>query len=199
MRPTRGHGRLEAVIARSRMEVVLRSLKPTLRGGEVLDIGCGSYPLFLLASPFSRKVGVDQMPPDWIKEGSPPTNLEILQLSLGGLIRLPFPDASFGCVTSLACIEHLEPASLPSLAREILRVLKPGGQAILTTPHAYANGPLQLLARLGMVSQEEIDEHKSLFFRRHIRDLLEQAGFATEKVQIRGFQFGLNILAIAEK
>jgi len=49
------------------------------------------------------------------------------------------------------------------------------------------------------VSKEEIAEHKSLFRHRHLFDLLRGAGFASEKITIRGFQLGLNILALAEK
>jgi SAM-dependent methyltransferase len=199
-RPTRGRGLLEKFIARYRMRVVLHSLKPSLSSGEVLDIGCGTYPLFLLNSPFSRKVGVDQMPVTWTKDqATKAKNLEIVQLTLVSNICLPFPDASFGCVTSLACIEHLDPTSLLSLAQEIYRILKPGGQVLITTPHAYAKGLLRLFARLGLVSKKEIEEHKSLFLHQQIRQLLENAGFAAAKIKIRAFQLGLNILAVAEK
>jgi SAM-dependent methyltransferase len=124
---------------------------------------------------------------------------EILQLSLDGAVRLPFPDASFSCVTSLAVIEHLEPAGLPALMAEIHRVLKPGGQLVVTTPHGFADGILRLMARLGLVSKEEIEEHKSLFYHRHIRDLLTGAGFPAPETRVRGFLFGLNILAVARK
>jgi SAM-dependent methyltransferase len=202
MRPTRGHGRLEGFIAKLRMAKALKAVRPDLRGGEVLDIGCGSYPLFLIASPFARKVGVDQVAPAWAAADKPPpelAGLEILQVSLAGRISLPFADGSFGCVTSLACMEHLEPACLPSLASEIRRVLRPAGQVILTMPDAKADGVLRVMARLGLVSKEEIEEHKSLFRHRDIRELLRHAGFAEEKIRVRGFQFGLNIVAVAEK
>ncbi|MDB5050038.1 MAG: type 11 methyltransferase [Fibrobacteres bacterium] len=200
LRPTRGAGRLEGLIARLRMERVLKAINPSLHGSEILDVGCGSYPLFLMHAPFRRKVGVDQIAPAWTeRSGGPPEGMEILQMSLNGTLRLPFPDRSFSCVTSLAVIEHLEPAGLPFLMAEIHRVLKPSGQLVLTTPHAFADGILKLLARLGLVSKEEIDEHKSLFFHRHLRELLGQAGFSPAKTGIRGFLLGLNILAVAEK
>jgi SAM-dependent methyltransferase len=197
-RPTRGLGRLEGVLARLRMNAALRSIPPSLRGGAILDVGCGSHPFFLIEAPFSRKVGVDQIDPP-APDGSLPPGLELSRLSLEGTIRLPFPDASFSCVTSLAVIEHLAPPALPSLISEIRRVLTPSGQLILTTPHAYADGILRVLARLGLVSKEEIEEHKSLFFRRDIRGLLERAGFPPGKTQVGGFLLGLNILAVAEK
>lgn len=199
-RPTRGSGRLEGFIASLRMGAALKAINPSLHGSEILDVGCGSYPLFLIKAPFSRKVGVDQLPPGGMP-AIPGAILgpEILQLSLNGAVRLPFPDAAFSCASSLAVLEHLEPDGLPVLLAEIHRVLKPGGQFVLTTPHAWADGILRLLARSGLVSKEEIEEHKSLFHRRHIRDLLAQAGFPAGKTRVGGFLLGLNILAVAEK
>jgi SAM-dependent methyltransferase len=219
-RPTRGDGRLEGFIARLRMDRVLKAIKPSLLGTEILDVGCGSHPVFLLRAPFGRKVGIDQLAPaaavgDAVSGPMPGgavpgggareggtlrgDNLELLQWSLDAAPRLPFPDASFSCVTSLAVIEHLEPDGLPGLMAELHRVLKPSGQLLLTTPHAAADGLLRLLARMGLVSKEEIDEHKSLFLHRHIRDLLRQAGFPGDRIRVGGFLLGLNILAVAEK
>ncbi|MDB5105167.1 MAG: hypothetical protein JWP91_2856 [Fibrobacteres bacterium] len=202
-RPTRGRGILEAFIAGRRMGAALRAIDPALHGGEILDVGCGSYPLFLMRAPFGRKVGVDQIDPSE-RVGHPggegiPAGLELSRLSLDGAVRLPFPDASFSCVSSLAVIEHLEPTVLPALMAEIFRVLKPSGQLVLTTPHAAADGILRVLARLGLVSKEEIEEHKSLFLHRHIRDLLSGAGFPSGKTRVRGFLLGFNILAVARK
>lgn len=181
------------------MNAALRAIPLRFHGSEILDVGCGSHPFFLLAAPFTRKVGVDQIEPAWREKGAAPPGMELSRLSLDGSVRLPFPDASFTCVSSLAVIEHLEPSGLPALLTEIRRVLKPQGRFILTTPHAFADGILRLLARLGLVSKEEIDEHKSLFRHRHIRDLLAQAGFHPGKTRVIGFLMGLNILAVAEK
>lgn len=193
MKPTRGDGKFEGLLAWWRMKAALQAVKPGLRGGDVLDLGCGTHPVFLLQSPFGRKVGMDQLPP-----AMDPQGVEIIRYNLVDA-RLPFPDNSFDCVTALAFLEHLEPHTLPSLLRETRRVLKPSGQFIATTPHFYADGLLRLLARVNLVSREEIDEHKSRFWRREIRRLLLEAGFTGRKISVRGFQLGLNILAVAEK
>jgi SAM-dependent methyltransferase len=194
LRPTRGHGSLEGFIARRRMRAALSAIDPALHGSEILDIGCGSHPFFLLQAPFSRKVGIDQLDPSAAIPG-----LELSRLSLARGARLPFPDASFSCVSSLAVLEHLDPEALPGLLAEIRRVLKPAGQLVLTTPHALADGILRVSARLGLVSREEIEEHQSLFVRGRIRDLLREAGFPASGIRVRGFLLGFNILAVAEK
>ncbi len=200
-RPTRGKGRLEKFLSKQRTAKVLKAIDPNLFLGEVLDIGCGTFPGFLLAAPFQKKVGVDQIRSDWADElyGDQHQNLKIIHADLAGTIQLPFPNQQFDCITSLACIEHLEPESLPSLFREMHRLLKPGGQVVLTTPHAFANIPLQIMAWLGLVSKEEIEEHKSLFFHHHILSLFEKSQFSSEAISVQGFQFGLNILAVARQ
>jgi len=198
--PTRGQGLLENRIAKMRINRVLKYLRADLFQGELLDIGCGSYPLFLITAPFQKKIGLDQLAPKWLienKEANP--NLEVIQFSLSGKITLPFESESFGCVTSLACIEHLEPDILPQLAEEMFRILKPKGQLLITTPHAAADRVLRLMSRLKLVSSEEIDEHKSLFRHQDILRLLKYAGFQSQKIRVQGFQMGLNILAVAEK
>lgn len=192
--PTRGHGRLEGFLARQRVAQAMRRIEPSLRGGGVLDIGCGSYPLFLLEAPFARKVGLDQLPPG---ASPPPPGIEIIRLPLG-TEPLPFSDADFDCVVSLAFLEHLDTKALHFLLREARRVLKPKGRFVATTPHALADGPLRLLSRLGLVSREEINEHRQRFWRGDVRRLLTDAGFRPNSIAVGGFQAGLNIWMTAE-
>lgn len=58
-----------------------------------------------------------------------------------------------------AVIEHLNPAGLVKLFGEAHRTLRKGGLILLTTPAAWSDGLLQVLARLNLVSAEEIKEH----------------------------------------
>jgi SAM-dependent methyltransferase len=46
--------------------------------------------------------------------------------------RLPFPDASFDLVTCVSVMEHMPPDTRTRGVREMARVLKPGGQLLLT-------------------------------------------------------------------
>jgi SAM-dependent methyltransferase len=47
--------------------------------------------------------------------------------------RLPFPDGSFDLVMAIEILEHLE--SPRAFLREIFRLVKPGGLAVVTTPN----------------------------------------------------------------
>ena len=94
---------------------------------------------------FSRKVGVDQIAPAAMPAmpGAILGPETLATVASTAPCAFPFPDAGFSCVSSLAVIEHLEPDGLPVLLAEIHRVLKPSGQLVLTTPHAWADGILR--------------------------------------------------------
>jgi ubiquinone/menaquinone biosynthesis C-methylase UbiE len=48
---------------------------------------------------------------------------------------LPFSDASFGAASAVAVLEHLDDDA--AAARELARVVEPGGRVWVTVPHAY--------------------------------------------------------------
>ena len=50
----------------------------------------------------------------------------------GDLTRLPFPDASFDLVSCISVLEHMPPDTRTRGVQEMARVLKPGGQLLLT-------------------------------------------------------------------
>jgi SAM-dependent methyltransferase len=195
---TRGSGLLEGFLARQRSRQARRLIAPYSSNGRVLDIGCGSYPLFLVGSEFAEKFGLDRVPvslPDELRSA----NLRLLEydVQLGG--ELPFPVDHFDVVTMLAVFEHLEPSVLSRLLAEIRRVLKPGGIYVLTTPAHWTEWLLKLLGRLRLVSHEEIDEHQGAYRHSAIRSYLEGAGFASERIRTGYFEAGMNTWATAAK
>lgn len=56
-----------------------------------------------------------------------------VEMRQGSLLEIPFPDAAFDLVQSTQVIEHIEDHE--TAARELIRVLKPGGYALITVPH----------------------------------------------------------------
>ena len=56
---TRGSGYLEKFLAKKRLQMANKLIPTSFRQGKILDIGCGSYPYFLLNTPFRKKYGID--------------------------------------------------------------------------------------------------------------------------------------------
>lgn len=104
----------------------LRRVLPTLRG-RVLDVGCGDKPYrALLPASVTAYVGVDRQ-----RGHGAPAGPDVL----ADAHALPFADGAFDAVVSFQVFEHLaDPAR--ALA-ECTRVLRPGGDLVLTVPGVW--------------------------------------------------------------
>ena len=101
-------------------------------GQNVLDLGCGTGTLAIMikrAVPGANVVGLDA-DPDMLKvaryksvRGNAPVTFDT-----GMTYDLPYPDESFDRVLSSIMIHHLKTPDKKRTAREVFRVLKPGGQ-----------------------------------------------------------------------
>jgi len=193
-RATRGHGLLEPLLARLRARRAEALLPAALRRGRVLDVGCGSSPYFLSHTYFAEKFAVDQLP-----AGGAPDDIAWHQLDLNRRPELPFADGYFQAVTMLAVAEHLDPAALERLFVESHRVLAPGGRLVVTTPAVEADRLLHVLARVGLVSREEIEEHQFAYTPALLGWYFGRAGFAMARVRVGRFELGLNLWATADR
>lgn len=193
-RSTRGNGLLEPLLARLRARKANQLIPARLRHGRILDIGCGSSPYFLAHTSFKEKFAIDQLKPSI---SVPEIHWHSLNLNTNPV--LPFEDEFFNAVTMLAVIEHLNPASLIELLEEAHRVLQPGGQVILTTPAAWSDSLLRGMARIRLVSAEEIDEHAFSYTLPLIGWCFGRAGFEMEKVKFGYFELWLNLWGTAER
>lgn len=117
-----------------------------LPGKRVLDLGCGKGETLLrLGRDGARAVGID-ISSEMVRmasENARRSGLSNVQVFKMPAEQLDFADASFDAVYSLAVAHHLE---IERAAREIARVLKPGGRAVLVEPLNY--NPLINLFRL---------------------------------------------------
>jgi SAM-dependent methyltransferase len=198
MSVTRGNGILEEYLAKQRASLADSIILESARIGRILDLGCGTTPYFLISTRFHEKHGLDKV-----------LNAEIIRLRGKNICvnnfdiekqdRLPYANEHFDVVTMLAVIEHIEPMRLVGIMKEVLRVLKPGGQYILTTPAAWTDSLLRLLARINLMSREEIDEHKDAYSHGKIIRLLKEAGFGESKIQRGYFESYMNIWVSAIK
>lgn len=156
-------------------------------------MGCGSFPLFLTQTRFKERYGIDRN-----VTGAPGTpDVHLLDHDVSTARRLPFEDSFFDVVTMLAVFEHLDQDVLTDLLREIDRVLVAGGALVLTTPASWTSGILRSMSRLGLVSHDEIDEHRKQYTSSGIIEMLQGAGFARDRIQVGSFELGLNLWARA--
>lgn len=137
-----------------------RSLPP---GARLLDIGCGTGAnAAVLRGPGRTVVGIDAARPSLALARSLGCHDAWLA---GDATRLPFADGSFDVVVALDVLEHLDDDAAG--AREMHRVLRPGGSAIVFVP--------ALPALWGL--QDEVSHHRRRYTRRTLRPLIEAAGF----------------------
>jgi SAM-dependent methyltransferase len=193
---TRGHGSVEMFLARRRSHQANRLIPAQARAGRILDVGFGSYPLFLSGTQFAERYGLDRdVPPDLVNE----PHLHLVAHDVEHNRTLPFESDFFDVVTMLAVFEHLDEPVLLDLLNEINRVLVPGGIYVMTTPADWTAGILKAMSRFGMVSVDEVDEHRGQYSHRQIRDLLTWGGFDPTLVELGSFEMGMNLWARARR
>lgn len=128
--------------------------------GPALDLGCGTGANHEVVSLCGPPVGADFSPLALAYSAARGGYTDLVGADA---TRLPFADASFAWVFALDILEHLDDAPA---AREIFRVLRPGGRVVITVP-AFA-------ALWG--GQDEVSHHRRRYSRRALRELLHDAG-----------------------
>ena len=113
---------------------------------------------------------------------------ERLTLVQGDAMALPFPDEKFDHVVCSEVLEHLERDDVA--ARELFRVLKPGGTLVVTVPSANFpftwDPPNWVLKRVGRSLRGERPwsgiwyGHRRLYTWRSLKALVTEAGFTIE-------------------
>jgi 2-polyprenyl-3-methyl-5-hydroxy-6-metoxy-1,4-benzoquinol methylase len=125
------------------------------------DIGCGTGQLWsFLRQQFDRYVGVDLIRYEGFPAGG---EFHSTDLTLG---RLPLPEDSADVVASVETIEHLE--NPRAFARELVRVAKPGGWIVITTPNQ-----LSLLSLLTLLVKKNFNAFQDVHYPAHLTALLE--------------------------
>jgi ubiquinone/menaquinone biosynthesis C-methylase UbiE len=118
----------------------------TWHGDEkVLDVGCGRGLLLTAAArrlTTGKAVGVDLWQRQDLSGNRPEATManaraegvaERVEVKDGDARQLPFPDASFDVVVSALALHNIpKPEERQQAIREVVRVLKPGGQLALT-------------------------------------------------------------------
>lgn len=161
------------------------------KGSRLLDLGCGYEGRLLkkISSKISSGTGIDIA----VDKNFSDDKIRLLSYDLNS--PLPFPENKFDAITSLASLEHLNDPK--KALEEMFRVLKPGGILLLTAPSFFGKPVLEFLAFVGLVSRQEIRDHKNYFDKCNLLEYCEKIGFSSCKHKY--FQLGMNNFLMATK
>ncbi|MFF0457170.1 class I SAM-dependent methyltransferase [Nocardia africana] len=168
-----------------RHEIVYARLLERCGGATVLEAGSGEgYGANMIADVATRVIGLDYdtSAVEHVRAAYP--RVEMIQ---GNLADLPLDDASVDVVVNFQVIEHLWDQG--RFLRECLRVLRPGGQLLISTPNRITFSPGRDTP-LNPFHTRELNAAE-------LAELLEQAGFRIDVMA--GVHHGPALVALDEQ
>ncbi|HET7009441.1 MAG TPA: class I SAM-dependent methyltransferase [Anaerolineales bacterium] len=148
------------------------------RGMRVLDLGCGTGTLTILAAQMHPGVDLTGIDPDPEVLSLARTKAERAGVRItwdqGSAARLPYPEASFDRVVSSLMSHHLTRAERLAAFHEVRRVLRPGGEFHLVDFGPPRTPTMRILAALLRPLEETADHFDGLLPRQ-----IEAAGFVS--------------------
>jgi SAM-dependent methyltransferase len=168
-----------------RHELAYQFAAELVAGRCVLEVGSGEgYGTALLAASAARIIGVDY---DALTVAHASATYPQARFVRGNLAALPVPSESVDVLVTLQVIEHVW--NHPEFVRECRRVLRPGGQLLVTTPNRLTFSP-GLDAPLNPFHTKE-------FTATELVELTTRCGFETERVF--GLQAGGRLRQLDQK
>jgi SAM-dependent methyltransferase len=123
----------------------------------------------------------------------------------GDIRALPFRDGALAGIWNLGVMEHFSPDEGRAILREFLRVLAPGGCAVLFWPPEFGLSrmvlaPIELArSRRGRPFRFFPDEVNRLRSRRHARETLRAGGFEPVAVDFTPRDAFIHLVAVGRK
>lgn len=167
--------------------------------GYTLDLGCGPHEVFVREYLGGHGLGIDVHPFEGLQEAQvveDPT-------------CLPFDDGTFDSATLIATMHHIPPSKRDAELAEILRVLRPGGNLVVTKTVPLANmlvhGVTRVHAKLlgnqyDMDLLREMDDDEEHYVTEsELLDRMRRAGFVDITRKRLPTQWGLNRLFVGWK
>lgn len=167
--------------------------------GHCLDVGCGRHNRFVTEYLNGNGRGIDLFPYQGLTQ----------EHLVEDLSHFPFEDESFDSVTFIANLNHCPRSKRDAELAEAYRVLKPGGNIVITMGNPIAEVLVHLVVRLydkllgtsfDMDNERGMDEEEEYFLMdSEIRSRLRRAGFKKVTKKYFWTQWGLNHLLVAWK
>jgi SAM-dependent methyltransferase len=144
----------------------------------ILDVGCGTGANLELLGKYGKAEGVDVSLAalDFCRARG------LANVRQGEAEKLPYEDGSFDLVTALDVVEHLDD-DVAGL-REMRRVLRPGGRALLFVP--------AFMFLWGV--QDDVSHHRRRYTLPGLRRVLREAGYEVERASYANISFFAPIL-----
>jgi 2-polyprenyl-3-methyl-5-hydroxy-6-metoxy-1,4-benzoquinol methylase len=170
-------------------------LLPDINGQRVLELGCGrgSFSIWLAGQyPQALITGVDfsEAAIETAARRASATN-STARFKIEDAENLSFADSSYDWVISCECMEHVPHPEL--MAREMGRVLRPGGQFILTTENYFNGMILQWLKTWAtgapFDSGSGVQPHENFFLFWRVKKILERGGLRVESMESNHYQW----------
>ncbi len=167
-------GRSEEGIYRA----VARALDRCGAHGTLVDVGCGRGHLWeRVGARFSRYVGVDAVRYQGFPEGSLMVRADLDR-------SIPVRDGFADTVTSVETIEHLE--NPRALMRELVRIARPGGWIVVSTPNQLsALSLLTLLVKQRFAAFQDVHypAHRTALLDVDLRRMAAECGLAEVRTE----------------
>ena len=157
-RARQSHGTSDAAI----YEMVINALSSRgIAGGTLADVGCGAGQLWpFVQSRFERYIGVDV-----VRYEDFPAKAEFTQVDLD-TGKAELAEGSADVVAAVETIEHLE--NPRAFMRELVRLTRPDGWVVVTTPNQ-----LSLLSLFTLAIKKRFSAFQDVHYPAHLTALLE--------------------------
>lgn len=131
----------------AKLDLVRRWLTALPPGTRVLDAGCGEG---VLVEEFAGRLDIEGLDP----------NYSSARVRNGSLTSLPYPGGSFDRALCLDVLEHLTFDEQPRALAELQRVLRPGGELLVSVPNlAHLQSRVHFLFRGELIRTASQSKH----------------------------------------
>jgi SAM-dependent methyltransferase len=166
----------------AKLEAVRRWLDVLAPATRVLDAGCGEG---VLVDEYAGRLAIEGLDPNYSSD----------RVRTGSLTALPYADGTFDRALCLDVLEHLSFEEQPRALAELHRVLRPGGELLVSVPNlAHLQSRIHFLLRGRLIrtaselkhpGDRPIDEYLTLAVRVGFELVARQGIFPTVPIVTR--------------